>query len=372
MLTLFRSFVIGFSLWAATSCALMAQAPRPMTLVDIINLPQVSDPQLSPDKRQVLFVQSEANWKADKRISHIWRINADGSGKMQMTSGADGENSARWSPDGNTIAFVAKRGTEPEAVSQVFLLSTAGGEARQLTTHATAVSNIQWSPDGSTIYFRAPDPKSDDQKAREKLKDDVFMFDEDYQQQHLWKVAVTDKVEHRITQGAYSVLGYSVSEDGKKIVLHRAPTPQIEDGDQSEVWVMDAGGSNAKQITHNKVPETDAELSPDGSQVLFLSQANARFETYFNRKLFVASSAGGEPRLLMSDLPYEIDKASWSKDGAKQGRGALWGRSMRLRVKASRFDAGTSGVRFNNSWLTKTRKTAPTLRHPAQSPLGQR
>ncbi len=315
MRTYLGSLAGGVSLWAAASYALMAQTPRPMTLVDMINLPQVNDPQISADGKQIVFVESEPNWKADRRIGHIWKINADGSGLMQMTSGVDGENTPRWSPDGKTIAFITKRGTEPEAVAQIYVISTAGGEARPLTTHATAVSNIEWSPDGGTIYFRAADAKSEEQKAKEKLKDDVFMFDENYQQQHLWSVAVAGKAEHRITQGDYSVLAYEVSEDGKKIAYHRAPTPQIEDGDQSEVWVMDAGGSNAVQLTHNKVQESDAQLSPDGKRVLFLSQANQKFETYYNRKLFVLPASGGEAALLMADLPYEVDKAFWSKDG---------------------------------------------------------
>ncbi len=305
----------GMLLWAVSGCALMAQAPRPMTLVDIINLPQVNDPQLSPDGRQIVFVESVANWKADKRIGHVWRVNADGSSLAQMTRGTEGENSPRWSPDGKSIAFIAKRGAEPESVAQIYVISASGGEARLLTAHATAVSNIEWSPDGAIIYFRAADPKPDAQKAREKLKDDVFMFDENYEQQHLWSVAVAGGAEHRITQGAYSVLAYRLSEDGKKIAFHRAPTPLIEDGDQSEVWVMDAGGANARQITHNHVQESDAELSPDGSQVLFLSQANRQFDTYYNGKVFVEPSGGGEVRLLMPDLPYEVSQASWSKDG---------------------------------------------------------
>jgi len=308
-----RSSCLGVLILAST--AGLAQTPRAMTLVDMINLPQVSDPQLAPDGRQIVFVESEANWKADRRISHIWRVNADGSDLMEMTSGADGENSPRWSPDGKTIAFVAKRGTEPDSVNQIFLISIAGGEARPLTTHATAVSGIEWSPDGTTIYFRAADPKSEEEKAREKLKEDVFMFDEDFKQQHLWSVAVVGRAEHRITQGDYSVLSYELSEDGRKIAFHRAPSPQIGDGDQSELWVMDSSGANARQITDNKVQESDAALSPDGSQVLFLSQANQKFETYYNRKLFVAPAGGGDARMLMPELPYEIDKASWSKDG---------------------------------------------------------
>src|SRR5713226_4095729 len=111
----------------------LAQGPRPMTLVDVLNVPQLSDPQLSPDGRQILYVLAESNWKANKRISHIWKINADGSGLIELTTGPDGENTPRWSPDGKTIAFVAKRADAE--TNQIYLLSNGGGEARALTSH---------------------------------------------------------------------------------------------------------------------------------------------------------------------------------------------------------------------------------------------
>src|SRR5260221_4005372 len=80
------------------SAAALAQGQRAMTLLDFLNVPRVSDPQLSPDGSQILFVRSDADWKADKRIGHIWRINPDGSGQVPMTNGAEGETSPRWSP----------------------------------------------------------------------------------------------------------------------------------------------------------------------------------------------------------------------------------------------------------------------------------
>ena len=51
----------------------IAQAPRPMTIVDLINVPRISDPQLAPDGKAILFVRSDADWKANKRVTHIWR-----------------------------------------------------------------------------------------------------------------------------------------------------------------------------------------------------------------------------------------------------------------------------------------------------------
>src|SRR5262245_33962325 len=109
-----------------SSPAFAADAPRPMTIVDLIDMPRLQDPQLRPDGRQVLYTLSHANWKTNKRVSHVWRVNADGSGSVQLTNGSDGETSPRWSPDGRTIAFLAKRG-DSEAVTQVFLLGNDGG-----------------------------------------------------------------------------------------------------------------------------------------------------------------------------------------------------------------------------------------------------
>lgn len=126
--------------------AIHAQTKRHLTLVDLLNVPNLTDPQLSPDGRQVLYTLARADWKANKRVGHIWRVQADGTAVVQVTTGPDGESSPRWSPDGTSIAFVAKRAGSEEA--QLYLISNTGGEARVLTHHATSVSRPTWSPDG--------------------------------------------------------------------------------------------------------------------------------------------------------------------------------------------------------------------------------
>ena len=326
-------FVTIFS----TSDALAQKRP-PMTLVDLLQVPTLSDPQLSPDGTQLLYVLAKADWKANKQVRHIWRIDVDSKRRVQMTAGTGGETSPCWSPGGLWIAFLAKRGDAP--ANQIYLLSNRGGEAQQLTEHETAVSNIAWSADGAFIYFLAPDPKTEAQKQRETLRDDVLAFDEDYQQRHLWKIALADKVETKITQGDYSVLDYKLSRDGKKVAFHRSPNPLYGDSDQGEVWVMNADGTEARRLTENRIPESSAQLSPDNAHVLFLAKSNEDFQYYYNANIFVVPVQGGEAKLLLPDLPYEVFQARWGKDG----RSIFFTANMGVHVELFRLDMASKDL----------------------------
>ncbi len=309
--------------------------PRAMTLVDLIEMPSVGGPELSPDGRHVVYVRSEADWKANGRVGHIWLVRSDGTGGIQLTNGEDGESSPRWSPDGRTVAFLAERGDDEH--SQIWLIPIGGGEALRLTSHPTGVGDIQWSPDGRWIWFTARDEESEEDQRKDELEDDVYAFDEDYEQRHLWRVAVPgsgsagtvamggypsggaggDVVEaERVTEGDFSVVDYALSRDGTRIALVRGPTPLLDDLRQRELYVMAAEpGAAMTRLTDNSVPEYSPRLSPDNGTALFLADSNERFESYYNDNLFLVETAGGEPRMLLPEVPHEVNGAVWSADG---------------------------------------------------------
>jgi dipeptidyl aminopeptidase/acylaminoacyl peptidase len=285
-----------------------------MKLVDLLDIPWISDPELSADGRQLLYVRSVADWSANRHVSHVWRVNVDGTGEVQLTSGTTGETSPRFSPDGKSIAFLAAR--EAGQPQQLFLISNSGGEARVLGRHPTAVSSIEWTPDGTAIYYLAEEAKTKEELERDQAKDDAFLFDENGKNRHLWRVDVATGKSTRITSGDFTVLSFELARDGRHLVYHRAPTGLLDALYESEVWLSGASGEDPIQLTKNGVPETEASLSPDNGQVLFLSTANERFDPYFNNKMFVVSArSGSAPRLLLPDLPYEIISAHWAADG---------------------------------------------------------
>jgi dipeptidyl aminopeptidase/acylaminoacyl peptidase len=300
--------LLALLVWAP----LTAQEKKLRTFVDAIEQPVLSDPQLSPDGRQIAFVVNRADWKANRQISHIFRINIDGTEQVQLTFGDRGESSPRWAPDGKSIAFIARR--DPDTVNQIYVLHAAGGEARRITNHATAPGNLTWAPDSKSIYFTAADAKSADERERDRVQDDVYSFDENnFKHRHLWTTDLDGKTK-RVTEGDWSVVNYELNADGTRVAFHRAPAPLFGANERGEVWVMDATGANARQLTSNGVSESNASLSPDGSTMLFTSASNERFEHYYNDKLFVVPAAGGAARVLLPDVTYQVENAAWSND----------------------------------------------------------
>jgi dipeptidyl aminopeptidase/acylaminoacyl peptidase len=322
------------------------QAPAPMSLVEFLDVSRISDPQLSPDGRLVAYVWSTTDWKANRRVTHIWRVDAVGStAPVRLTNGAgEGETSPRWSPDGKQLAFLARRpaadgdrdSEAPEARTQIFLIDVAGGEARPLTKHPTSVREITWAPDGSAIYFIADDERTEDEKKRDKAKDDVYEFEGNYKQEHLWRVNQLSGAEERMTSGDFSVLDYALSRDGKQIAQHRAPNPLFGDAEKSEIWVTGVAADDTVRVTTNGVSESDARPSPDGARVLFTADAGPAFETYYNGKIFVSSVGAGAPRSLTAALPYNVLEAAWSSDG----RAIFFTAATGVEAQLFRMDAG--------------------------------
>jgi dipeptidyl aminopeptidase/acylaminoacyl peptidase len=305
------SFVMGtFGIALLTLGAqTVAQGPRPLTLISLAEIPRVQDVQLSPDGRSVSYMLARADWKTNLLVAHIWRQPVTGGPPTQLTSGESGELLARWSPDSRTLLFLSR--------GQIWLIPADGGTPRQLTKHATGVyggAPPAWSPDGSSIYFLATDPATDAERERDRLRDDLYLFEHDFRQHHLWKIAVDTGAEQKLTDGPYSILWFHVSSDGTQILEQRAPTPLFEDLGRGETWITDSAGQHARQVTSNGIEEVDGELSPDNSQVLFTAEANTRLEPNYTWTLFTVPASGGTPTMTVPGLPYAIEHASWAPD----------------------------------------------------------
>ncbi len=289
--------VSGFSRTSAQA----GSGKRPMTLVDLLNIPRIGDPQLSPDGGAITYLLSVADWPNNRRTAQLWRINTDGTGSRQLS---DNAQAARWSPDGATIAYLSS--------GRLFVMNADGSSPRQVSKR-TGVNEITWHPDGTAIYFLAFEPPTEAEQERQRMRGDMRILDE-VRRRHLWRMRVADGAETRITSGSDYIFTYDIAASGERIIISRRPSNLSVDTMKIELWSIAADGTSPVQLTKNSVPEEDGKLAPDGSQVLFMSRANDRLEPYYNNNLFLVPPAGGKARAVLPDFPHEVQRAGWASD----------------------------------------------------------
>ncbi|HWZ64820.1 MAG TPA: S9 family peptidase [Steroidobacteraceae bacterium] len=124
-------------------------AAAPFTIEDLVRLKRVSDPQLSPDARRLLYVQRETDMDANKGRTSLWLLDLErpGATPQRLTDGKGNDSSPRWAPDGQTLYFLSER----SGSSQVWRLSLTAGEARRVSDYPLDVGTLQVSPRGDLL-----------------------------------------------------------------------------------------------------------------------------------------------------------------------------------------------------------------------------
>ena len=255
-----------------------AQGKRAATFDDVLNIKGIQGVTVSPDGRQVIYGIREWVAEQDKMESrtHLWKVPADGSSAArQITFGDKGESQGQFSPDGKFFSFVASRGGA-DAKSQVYVMSIEGGEAWRLTDAKESVIAYSWSPDGSKVAFVANDPRSAEEEAATKKRDDERVFEGDFRFAHAWVVDVGTKQPTRITEGtAWEVAGApSWSPDSKKIVFGTATTPMLRDNRRDIYIATLAPDSRIEKISTNWGSDASPRWSQDGKTIAWVSEPN--------------------------------------------------------------------------------------------------
>jgi dipeptidyl aminopeptidase/acylaminoacyl peptidase len=122
---------------------------HPFSVYDMLAMKRLSDPQVSPDGKCVVFVLRETDLEANKGRTDLWLVDTSGGSPRRLTSHLEADSNPRWTPDSNCIYFLSTR----SGSSQVWRIRPDGGEAQQVTNLPLDVGNLVVSPDGKHIAF---------------------------------------------------------------------------------------------------------------------------------------------------------------------------------------------------------------------------
>ena len=101
-----------------------------------------SDLEFSADGKWIAYISIPGG--------KLFRARADGSEKLQLTSGSGLAALPRWSPDGKTIAYVSMK---PGESWKLFLIPAKGGTPQAVSAEGGSQIDANWSADGKRLIF---------------------------------------------------------------------------------------------------------------------------------------------------------------------------------------------------------------------------
>jgi len=143
------------------------------------------------------------------------------------------------------------------------------------------------------------------QAAEANRNDGLIVFESDRGgQSDLWVMEANGSNQKRLTNDKVDDVFPAWSPNGTQIAWTRGGR-----GPEGEIWVMNADGSGKQQVTFNSFSDFNASWSPDASEIVFRSLRGV------NRDIYVIRVDGTAERRLTDD-PASDYAPDWSPDGA--------------------------------------------------------
>jgi dipeptidyl aminopeptidase/acylaminoacyl peptidase len=179
--------------------------------------------RISPDGKWTVWVKSTTDKEKDGRISNLYLSSLTTKKEIQLTRGTDNVSGPRWSPSGETIAYMSSHALpkpKPDAAPmQLWLMSMAGGEPWSVTETEHGIQQFEWLDD-DTILFSAEEDASLYEHDTKERKDDSDAVDDEAHAApvRLFKLSLKEKKVTRLTDNTDWIEGFEPSKDGKKAV----------------------------------------------------------------------------------------------------------------------------------------------------------
>ena len=322
-----------------------------MTPEVLLAFGRLSDPQVSPDGKYILYGVSYTSVENNRSVRNLYICNLDGSDNQLLTQSGKSIANARWSSDGKHIAYIKGGQIWTAGISMKKGKWTLSG-ARQVSDVPAGVGEFKLSPDQKKVMYisyvkshvdKPVDKYADLDKATAYTTDDLMYRHWDHT---VLEIPHTYTADFSFSEGTITpenstdiLAGESElyelpsepfggleqlcwSPDGKYIAYscRKLVGKKYAFSTNTEIYIYNVETGKCSVIDMKGGYDTDPVWSPDGSKIAWVSMERDGYEAD-KQRLMVASieTVGGNvvvgtPVDATADFKYNVSGPVWTED----------------------------------------------------------
>ncbi len=231
----------------------------------------------SPDGSRIVYASTHLGGEAcpeppPRGPAYVWAIYGtfdifscavDGSDLKRLTDAPGYDAEATFSPDGSKIVFTSSRDGDLE----IYTMNPDGSDQRRLTHELGYDGGPFFSPDGTRICFRASRPA--DEEARTKYKGLIDRGLVEPSRLELYVMDADGSDIRQVTADSSANFCPFFHPSGKKLIY--ASNKNAPDGRNFDLFLIDIETKEEEQITFQPTFDGFPMFSPDGRQLVWAS-----------------------------------------------------------------------------------------------------
>ena len=298
---------------------------------DLSKLRSIGAVALSPDGRQLAYTVTMFN-EPGRPYSQLWIMDLASQKSTRLGGDKDRGSSPLWSPDGKSLAFFGKQGDQHGLLiaradgSDVAVLVSPEGSNSPLPGTGNEIS---WSPDAKQIAYVS---STRDDRAAEASGDPMvitrYLYKpdageestrfNDNQRLHIFVVDVATKKTRQLTKGNSDEHSIDWSPDGNELLYLTNPEPNQDEFFNYDVFALKLADSSVRRITASEFIEYNPLWSPNGKRILFRGTRRGltdRETTMEDTHVWVMNSDGSDRREIGAVIDNRQGPGKWAPDG---------------------------------------------------------